>query len=168
MSTFASTTSLPQVIIVHVAGAVRKPGLVFLANGSRANDALLAAGGFSDSADINAVNLAMVLNDGDQFFVPSRATRRSNPIPAQRVTREPSSKGTTSSGSGSSGDGAQVNINSATATELDSLPGVGPSTAAAIVAYRTAHGPFETVEGLLAVRGIGEAKLDAMRSQIRV
>lgn len=165
---YATSTTVPLVIVVHVAGAVKNPGVVFLPGGSRANDALRAAGGFTRSADLNAVNLAMIVHDGDQFFVPTRTAARSTPavVPPQRVTREPSG-GLPTSGATQPGSGV-VNINTANATELDSLPGIGPSTAEAIVSWRTTHGPFESVDALLDVRGIGEAKLDAIRSRIRV
>ncbi len=164
----STSTTSPLVIVVHVAGAVKRPGVVFLPGGSRANDALRAVGGFTSSADVNAVNLAMVVHDGDQFFVPSRSASRVSPAvePPQRVTRQPSG------GSGNSSDSQQrpeaIDINTANSAELDSLPGIGPSTAEAIVAWRTTHGPFESVDSLLDVRGIGEAKLDAIRSLVRV
>lgn len=166
----ATSSTAPLVIVVHVAGAVQRPGVVFIVGGSRANDALRAAGGFASTADRDAVNLAMVLHDGDQLFVPLRATRRTNPVPQQRVTRQPSSgsSGSVSTSPSEGGDSTVVNINSASVAQLDSLPGVGPSTAQAIVDYRNTHGPFASIEGLLAVRGIGEAKFEALRNRVRV
>ncbi|MSO59788.1 MAG: ComEA family DNA-binding protein [Ilumatobacteraceae bacterium] len=154
------------VVVVHVAGAVRSPGVVILRAPARANDALIAVGGALRTADLNAVNLALVLLDGEQLFIPTRGVRLSTTsVPVGRVTKGPPAQ---SPQPGVPTIDAIVNLNSATAQQLEALPGVGPSTAKAIVSYRSAHGPFATVDGLLDVRGIGPAKLDAMRAQLRV
>ncbi|MBJ7293284.1 MAG: helix-hairpin-helix domain-containing protein [Ilumatobacteraceae bacterium] len=165
VSTFVVATT-NGVVVVHVAGAVRFPGVVTVRAPARANDALLAAGGALRTADLNAVNLALVVVDGEQLFIPTRGVRQSaTSVPVGRVTKGPPAQ---SSQSAASSIDAIVDLNSATALQLEALPGVGPSTAKAIVSYRAAHGPFSTVNGLLDVRGIGPAKLDAMRAQLRV
>jgi competence protein ComEA len=154
----ASTTVAPE-IIVHVAGAVASPGVVRLPGGSRVNDAVGIAGGPLPTADLDQLNLAALLVDGDRVFVP-QVGATPPPTIALRV-------GGAAGGSGSSATPANaatpVNINTADAAALDALPGVGPSTAAAIIAYRTEHGRFTDVEELQEVRGIGPSKFEAMR-----
>lgn len=164
VSTFVVATT-NGVVVVHVAGAVRFPGVVTVRAPARANDALLAAGGPLRTADLNAVNLALIVVDGEQLFIPTRGRQSATSVPVGRVTKGPPAQ---SSQSGASSIDSIVDLNSATALQLEVLPGVGPSTAKAIVSYRAAHGPFSTVNGLLDVRGIGPAKLDAIRAQLRV
>jgi len=150
-------------VSVHVAGAVARPGVVELADGARVTDAVAAVGGPTADADVDRLNLAAPLVDGARIAVP-------------RVGAEPSSEVTTSvpgpAGAGGSGTGAPgeptVNLNTATAEELETLPGVGPATAAAILAHREDNGQFGAVEDLLEVRGIGEAKLEAVRDFVTV
>ncbi len=155
-----------DLVIVHVVGAVHSPGVVILRAPARANDALKAAGGALRVADLNAVNLALVLSDGEQLFIPTRGVRLSaTSVPLGRVTKGPTQH---SSQIGIPTIDPIINLNSATAQQLIALPGVGPATAKAIVAYRSAHGPFLSIDGLLDVGGIGPAKLDAMRTQLRV
>ena len=157
-STLANEPAL-TVIVVHVAGAVVAPGVYELAPSSRIHQAIAAAGGVAADADTDSLNLATTLHDGDRIFVP----RLGQAAPAVVAP--------TGAASGASGDatpGEPIDLNRATAGELDALPGVGPSTAAAIVAYRDQHGPFGKVEDLLNVRGIGPAKLDAMKPMVKV
>lgn len=124
----ATPVPTPQVILVDVVGAIAHPGVVRLPAGSRVQDALLAAGGMTGDADLFALNKAAPLRDGMRIYVP----RPGEAVPA--------------GGAGSSAE-TKLNINTATATELDGLPGVGPSTAAAIVRARTAR-PFGTIDEL--------------------
>lgn len=131
-------------VVVHVAGQVRRPGVVRLPAGSRVVDAIEAAGGATPSAVLAGVNLAATLVDGSQIVVP-----------AVDDGREPIDDGI-------------VAINTASAAELESLPGVGPVLAGRIVAHRDANGSFGTVEDLLDVSGIGEAILAQLRPFIRV
>lgn len=151
----APTTTAPQPVVVHVAGAVLAPGVHRLPPGARVIDAVDAAGGLAPDADARAVNLAALLTDGSQVYVP-----RVGEAPPPVV-------GATVGAPGAVAD-ELVDLNTADATLLETLPGVGPSTAAAILDHRERNGPFASVEGLLDVRGIGEAKLAALRDLVRV
>lgn len=136
-------------IVVHVGGAVAEPGVRELEEGARVQDAVDAAGGFAEGAARDELNLARVLVDGEQIVVPSLEE-------ADATAGAASDGGGGATGASSAGD--KVNLNRATAAELDALPGVGPSTAEKIVADREANGPFRTVEDLKRVSGIGDKK----------
>jgi competence protein ComEA len=136
-------------LVVDVAGAVRRPGLYHLGAGTRVNDAVAAAGGASPRADLAAVNLAAPLADGEQVVVPVRGAA-----------------GTAASPSAGGAAAAPVDLNSATAEQLDTLPGVGPSTAAKIVAYRQEHGAFHSLAELDAVPGIGAGRLAQLKGLV--
>jgi len=130
-------------------------------------DAVDAAGGPTALADVDVINLAAALFDAAQVFVPRRGsvgTRAPIPRPLPGVNAPPSPNANTPEGASS----VRVNINTASMSDLDTLSGVGPSTAKAIIDYRTKNGPFGSIEDLLNVRGIGPAKLDAMREQVTV
>lgn len=133
-------------LVVHVAGAVKHPGLVRLRDGDRAGDAVAAAGGPSNHADLNAINLAMRLADGQQVIVPARNG-------AALV--------------GGTGATGPVSLSSATAAQLDELEGVGPGLAQKIIDYRTQHGGFRSVDELAEVPGIGEKRLESLRGQLQ-
>ncbi len=145
-------------VYVDVDGAVNKPGLIVLSEGARVNDAVRAAGGFAESADTSAVNLAAPISDGQKLHVPA-------------VGEQPSGAGqgsvAASTAPGTS-EGAAVDINAASAEELDELPGVGPATAQAIIEEREQNGPFESVEDIMRVSGIGEKKFEKLKDSIRV
>lgn len=145
-----TTTSIAAQVVVYVAGAVVHPGVYTLPQGARANDAVRAAGGFSVQANADAVNLAAIVADGQRVYVPRVG---------EAIVVEPA-------GGTSATPSEPVNLNTATADELDVLPGVGPATAASIIAFRDQHGPFSSVEQLSQVRGIGPAKLDAIRGLV--
>lgn len=130
----ASATPSAAVVTVHVAGAVERPGLYDFAAGARAGDAVTAAGGASAAADLDRVNLARPLRDGEQLYVPFAGQ-----------------------------DDGVINVNRATAAELEELPGVGPVLAERIVEYRDDHGPFLTLADLAQVPGVGSAVVDAAR-----
>jgi len=163
------------VLIVHVTGAVQKPGVYRLQISARVIDAVTAAGGATKTADLERINLAQTLIDTEQIFVPSRTSWRPRTTVAPRLQPSrttvplniPGAAAPNASPSETSNDG-RININSATAQQLDTLPGVGPMTAKAIVSYRSQKGPFASVDDLLNVPGIGPAKLAAMKSKIRV
>ena len=139
-------------LVVHVAGAVRRPGVYRLRAGARVADAVERAGGARRRADLGAVNLAAELQDGRQVLVPLRA------------------KGgvAAANAAGATAPGVPLNLNTATVEQLDELDGIGPATAQQIVAYREAHGGFGSVEELDQVPGIGETRLAALREKVRV
>lgn len=145
----ATEAPVSSAIYVHILGQVVRPGLYELPDGARAVDAVAAAGGFTEQADAAGLNLARFMSDGEQIVVPAIGEAASG------------------AASGIAGDG-RVNLNTADAATLDTLPGVGPATAANILAWREEHGRFESVEDLLDVGGIGEAKLDAIRDLVTV
>lgn len=146
----------PAGVVVHVAGAVMSPGLYRLGGEPRVADALDAAGGPSADSDLDAVNLAGKLTDGERVYVPRRGE-----VPPAVVTGG-------DAGSGGGVTSGPVDLNAATAEQLEALPGVGPATVEAILSYRKEKGRFRSVEELLEVRGIGEAKLASLRSKVRV
>jgi competence protein ComEA len=144
-----------------------RPGVYQLPGTARVVDAVDAAGGPTALADIDVINLAAALFDAVQIFVPRRGSvvaRAPSPRPMPGVNAPPSPNANTPEGA----SGTRININTATMSDLDTLSGVGPSTAKAIIEYRTKNGPFGSVDDLLNVRGIGPAKLDAMREQVTV
>ena len=156
----ATATSSPRPrIVVHVLGAVRRPGLVRLPQGSRVQDAIEAAGGLRSSAAPGELNLAQILTDGQQIMVGSRSH------PGGRLS---DGGGGRAGSSPSSGSSPQVDLNSATAAQLDSLPGVGPVTAERILAWRTEHGGFRRVEELQEVEGIGPKTYADIAPHVRV
>lgn len=150
--TSAAPSPSPEPVVVHVAGRVHAPGVYELAPGARLVDAVDAAGGALRDADLDAINLAALAVDGTQIYIPRRGE-----VPA------PSAVGA----GGVSADG-RIDINTATAAELETLPRVGEVLAQRIVDYRTANGPFATVDDLLDVSGIGQATLDGFRDLITV
>jgi len=135
-------TAAPK-LVVHVAGAVRRPGLYRLAEGKRVADAVARAGGATAPADTAAINLAAPLADGMQVLVPKS-------VP----------------GGGGETAGGRVSLSSATAAELDALPGIGPVTAQKILEYRAEHGGFRSVEDLDAIPGIGPARVEQLRDAV--
>ena len=136
----------PRMLIIDVEGKVKRPGIVTLPHGSRVHEAIAKAGGIVDGADTSTTNLARVLVDGEQIIVGTPA------VPA--------------AGGGAATGTGRVSLSSATADQLDELPGVGPVTADAIIAYRTTHGGFQRIEDLLDVQGIGEKTLADLRDLV--
>jgi competence protein ComEA len=136
-------------VFVHVSGAVATPGMYVLGEGARVVDAIAAAGGFAAGADEAAVNLARPLSDGEQLYVPAAGE-----APAPQ-------------GAAAVGDG-RVNLNTADAAQLDTLPRIGPAMAARIIEWRDANGRFTSVEDLLAVPGIGDKMLETLRDLVTV
>lgn len=138
--------------VVHVAGAVRNPGVYTLKKGARVRDAVRRAGGASSRGDANAINLAAKVADGAQVIVPLKAG-------AAVVTAG-------SGGAAAAAPTAPISLGNATAEQLDTLDGVGPATAEKIIQWRTEHGGFTSVDDLGEVPGIGPKKLEALRSQV--
>ena len=158
-------------ITVYVSGEVVKPGVYVLLATSRIIDALQAAGGPTAAADLVVVNLAAPLVDATQVFIPRIGSTPRATLPRPHAGINLPTTGTSggvSVGSGVTSAAGIVDINSATLSDLDALPGVGPTTAQAIIDYRIANGPYASVDDLLNVRGIGPSKLAAMRARVRV
>jgi len=148
-----SPTETP--IIVHITGAVPRPGVYALAKGSRVQDAISAAGGFLADADRTGINLARALDDGEQLDIPYVAG-------AEPVVLEPAAT------QAPSNDLNLININTASQSELESLPGIGPTTARKIIEYRTANGPFVNKEDIVNVSGIGPGTYERIKDLITV
>jgi len=141
-----------RALVVHVVGAVRRPGLYRLPDGSRIDDAVQRAGGATRRADLALVNLAAPLADGLQVVVPRRASAGTGQASA--------------AGGGATATAGPVHLNTATLEQLDTLPGVGPVTAQKILDYRQEHGAFATVDELDAIPGIGPARLEQLRDAV--
>ncbi|WP_208028154.1 helix-hairpin-helix domain-containing protein [Rhabdothermincola sediminis] len=160
------TSSVPAEIVVHAAGAVARPGVYRVAHGARVGDVLEAAGGVTPDADVDRLNLAAPLADGVRVYVP----RHGEENPAAPLAAD--SGGGPAAGAagpaGAAGTGGKLDLNTATAEQLETLPGIGPATAAAIIEHRERKGRFRSVDGLLDVRGIGPAKLEQIRDAVRV
>jgi competence protein ComEA len=150
-----------QGAIVHVAGAVRHPGVYKLAAGARVQDAVQRAGGARHGADVNAINLAAKVVDGQQVVVPSRVAGAAAVAPAAETGAS------ASAAAGGAASGPPISLNSATADQLDTLDGIGPATAAKIIAWRTQHGGFRSVADLGQVPGIGPKKLAAIKDRVQ-
>jgi competence protein ComEA len=144
-----SPSPSPASIIVDVAGWVRRPGVYEFVTGDRVIDAVNRAGGARNGADLTSLNLAAPLADGTQIVIPRPGAT--------------SAPGSSTSDSGTAGGTALININTASETDLEALPGVGPVTAAAIIDYRTQNGPFSAVDDLIDVSGIGPSTLEQIR-----
>lgn len=148
----------PAEVYVHVSGAVRHPGLYVLDQGARVVDAIAAAGGYADGADGAAVNLARAVDDGEQLHVPMQG---------EDAGASGGTGGGATGGSGAAGDG-RVNLNTADAAALETLPRIGTALAERILAWRDENGRFTSVEDLLAVPGIGEKMLESLRDLVSV
>ncbi|MGH2783684.1 MAG: helix-hairpin-helix domain-containing protein [Actinomycetota bacterium] len=148
-------------LFVHITGAVARPGVYRLPAGSRVIDGVTAAGGARAEADLSSINLARPLTDGERVYIP----RRGEIPPAATAGGDPT--GATGDG-GSGGASDKVNINTATVSQLEELPGIGEVIAQRIVDYRTQHGPFKTVRDLLKVEGIGEKKFESIQDYVTV
>lgn len=158
-------------VIVSVVGLVHKPGLVTLSSGARIADALTAAGGALDGADLIGLNMARRVADGEQIIVGIAAAPGEPTTMGSSVASEPSassSPDSTKTPGSASAPGGSVDLNTATVEQLDELPGVGPVTAAAIIAWRDANGSFTSVDQLADVDGIGPARLEKLRDQVHV
>lgn len=150
-------------VVVHVVGQVRHPGVVDLPTGARVVDAITRAGGARSGADLAAVNLARPVVDGEQIVVPKPGQPVAAPPPAGAAGQGGGAASGARPGGGVSGGGSMVNINTADSAALDTLPGVGPVLAGRILAWRTEHGRFTSVDELGEVSGIGEKLLSQLR-----
>lgn len=152
--------AVAESLLVHVAGAVRDPGVYELADGARVDDAVRAAGGAVGDADLDGLNLAAPVVDGQRVYVPIAGEVDPSSVPS----------GSSGEVSGDAGEvpSAPVDLNTATVEQLESLPGVGPATASAIVDDRDSNGPFASVDELDRVPGIGPVRLAALRDLVTV
>jgi competence protein ComEA len=147
---------------VYLTGAVRQPGVYSIPAGSRLQDLLAAAGGASETADLESVNLAARLQDEEHVVIPARAATPAAPVGGGPGVAAPGATAPPATAPG----GAKININTADATALASLPGIGPALAARIVEYRTLHGRFASPAKLQDVPGIGAKLYELIASQI--
>lgn len=155
-------------IVVHITGAVQKKGILVLQEGARIADAIDSAGGNTETADLDEVNLAYVLQDGQKIYIPSKedkvklenkayiTSESGNNVIIQTVSTE------------KNGGNGKVNINTATQNELENLPGIGPSIASRIIEYRQQNGKFNKIEDLQNVKGIGDAKFNNVKEYVTV
>ncbi|HWR29592.1 MAG TPA: ComEA family DNA-binding protein [Negativicutes bacterium] len=148
-------------VVVYVSGLVEHPGLVKVPAGARALDAVNAAGGLLPGADVSKVNLAQALRDGMQIHVSGQAV-----MAKESSGQYSGSTGAQTQSQNSNSAAEKININTADATQLDKLPGVGPAMAAKIVEWRKANGPFQAGEDLKKVKGLGEAKYQKLKDKI--
>ena len=164
------STRPDQPVVVSVVGLVHTPGLVTLAPGARIADALKAAGGSTDGADTSGLNMARQVDDGEQIVVGMAPVNGQPAVLGSSVSPGSAAPGpsTSTPGPAKGAPTAPINLNTATVEQLDTLPGVGPVRAAAIVAWRTAHGKFTSVDQLGEVDGIGPGRLEKLRPLVRV
>ena len=148
-------------VAVHVIGAVPRPGLYEFAQGARVQNAIDAAGGILAEANVDAVNLAALLEDGQQLVIPYQDGSVPSEVPSVDL---PSSTEEPASNSGTE----LININTAGVDELDTLPGIGPTTAQKIIDYRTENGPFASIEDIMKVSGIGVSTFDNIKGLIKI
>ncbi len=164
----SSSTVVSSPLTVHVAGAVNSPGVYQLPPRSRVVDALTAAGGPLKKADLERINLAQLLVDTEQVYIPTQVSRAPTPTIAPRHRPTTTLASSSNGNSDSSPTRGLVNLNTATAAQLDELPGVGPATAKAILDHRESKGKFSKVEDLMNVAGIGASKFAALKDLVVV
>lgn len=148
-------------IVIHITGEVNKPGIVVLKKNSRIADAINFAGGTTKEADLNQINLAYILEDGQKIYVPNKNEKIEED---EYIT---GNSGNTEK-SNNSKEGEKVNINEAMQTELEGLPGIGPSLASRIIEYRETNGKFKKIEDLQNVKGIGDAKFNDIKDKVSI
>ena len=150
-----------EIIVVHITGEVNKPGIVILNKNSRIADAINKAGGATKEADLNQINLAYILEDGQKIYIPNKNEK----IDEDEYITEGNGNNI---GNNSQKEGEKVNINEAMQTELEELPGIGPSLASRIIEYREQNGDFKKIEELQNVKGIGDAKYNDIKDKVTV
>ena len=163
-------------IMVYITGEVKNPGIYELEENSRIKDVIEKAGGLKETADITDINLATILQDEDKITIPTKDKKMEEKQNTERIQSNKQSKtteksqNTTSISTNTTGknQNTKVNINTATQTELETLPGIGPSTASKIVSYRKENGKFKSIEEIKKVNGIGESKYKKIKELIKV
>lgn len=151
-------------IFVHIAGCVQKEGMLELSSNSRIADAIEKAGGLTQEADLSDINLAYLLEDGMKIYIPNQNERQENNEKTENTAKTESTPSMQIQDTNTKQN--VININTATQEELDTLPGIGPATAAKIIAYRKEKGKFNNKEEIKEVSGIGEAKYEKMKEYI--
>ena len=152
-------------IVVHITGEVKRPGVVRVNEGSRIEDIIEAAGGLTENADITNVNLAYIVEDGIKIRIPSN---EDDELSKNEYITEDSGENIIIEDESRETSGIIVNINTATQTEFEELPGIGPSIASRIVEYREQNGKFKTIEDIKNVTGIGDNKFENIKEYIKV
>ena len=173
-SNLQPSSSSNELIIVHITGHVNSPGIVKLPDGSRVSDAIDSAGGTTAEADLSPINLAYRLEDGQKVYIPSLQEvkeRKQETTSSEDYISQDSGDSVILEENSYSKEGNQqsqdkININSATQTQLELIPGVGPSTALKIIEYRNTNGKFESIEDIKSVKGIGDTKFENMKEYI--
>ena len=160
-----SKNSTDNSIIVYICGAVKESKVITLPEDSRISDAIDAVGGLTDDADLTNINLAYILEDGEKIYIPKKGEEPQNEASTVSSSVQSSSYSNYSVASTKSN---KININKATQTELETIPGVGPSTALKIIEYREQNGKFSSIEDIKNVSGIGDAKYEKMKDYITV
>ncbi len=153
-----------DMIVVHITGEVKKPGIIKIKEGSRIEDAIQVAGGLTENADISNVNLAYIIEDGIKIKIPSN----NDETLEQNYITEDSGKGVIISDDNKNTNQSMVNINTATQAEFEELPGIGPSIAIRIIEYRNQNGKFKSIEDIKSVTGIGNSKFEKIKDLIKV
>ena len=159
----SKTEEEEELVIVHVTGEVKKPGVVRVKEGSRVEDIVKAAGGLTENADISNINLAYVVEDGTKIRIPSTDDEKQEEYITQSI-----GEGIIMQEESNNSRGSIVNINTANETELEELPGIGASIAGRIIEYRNKNGKFKSIEDIKNVTGIGDSKFEKIKESIRV
>ncbi len=154
-------------VIVHVIGEVNNPGVVTLEEGSRIIDAINAAGGKTEEADLSKINLAYIVEDGTQIYIP-RINENLNEIELMSENAGQSIILESNTGSNGEDKNVKVNINTANKEKLETLPGIGETTAQKIIDYREENGKFKSIEDIKNVGGIGDAKFNSLKDKITI
>ncbi len=155
-------------IVVHITGAVQKKGILVLQEGARIADAIDSAGGNTETADLDEVNLAYVLQDGQKIYIPSKEDKAKLENKAYITSESGNNVIIQTVSTEKNGGNGKVNINTATQNELENLPGIGPSIASRIIEYREQNGKFNKIEDLQNVKGIGDAKFNNIKEYVIV
>ena len=158
----SKTEDEEELVIVHVTGEVKKPGVVRVKEGSRVEDIVKAAGGLTENADISNINLAYVVEDGTKIRIPSTDDEKQEEYITQSI-----GEGIIMQEESNNSRSSIVNINTASETELEELPGIGASIAGRIIEYRNKNGKFKSIEDIKNVTGIGDSKFEKIKKLIR-